>query len=289
MQIGAAGNSARHRALCALSVGLAVAALGLAAPVFAEGMLERIQRGHPKPVDLTQPGGRAEVRRRQEQIRARPEFSASREQREQAFQLFWKLNMWRSMYWLGIPVLKSPSDMWMMQQLIAEVRPDYIIESGTFLGGSALYYAHVLAGLGLTGSKVITIDIHDKTAEASRQDIWKQHVEFIHASSTDEATIARISERVKGSTVMVALDSNHAKHHVLDELRAYAALVPKGSYVVVEDTALDGIPLVPNMPGPLAAVREFLASQAGADFEPDRARESFLFTFHPEGWLQRVR
>lgn len=138
---------------------------------------------------------------------------------------------------------------------------------------------------------MITIDIVDKTAEASKHPLWKKRVEFIHASSTDPEVVSRIAKRVDGKKVMVLLDSNHAQSHVADELEAYSPLVNRGSYVVVEDTSLDGIPLVPNMvvPGPMAATSEFLESEAGAAFKPDLARESFLFTFHPSGWLRRLR
>ena len=287
---------ALHRAATAVSTALAVAALQLVLSPAAEAdqdskPLPSLSQTHPRPVDLGSRKGRDEVRNRHRHIVERQAYTSSKEEREEAFKLFWKLNMWRSMYWFGIPVLKSPSDMWMMQQLIAEVRPDYIIETGTFFGGSALYYAHMLEGLGVADAKVITIDIVDKVAEASKHPLWKKRVEFVHGSSTDPEIVARITKRVDGKKVMVLLDSNHARHHVADELRAYSPLVNRGSYIVVEDTSLDGIPLVPDMPvpGPMAATREFLESEDGAAFKPDRARESFLFTFHPTGWLIRLR
>jgi cephalosporin hydroxylase len=289
-------NVALYRAATAVVTVLAVAAFQLAISSLAEADEDAKPRIPPaqadlKPVDLSDPKDRAKVHKRLRHIVESEGYISSKEAREEIFKLFWKLRMWKNMYWFGIPVMKSPSDMWMMQQLIAEVRPDYIIEAGTALGGSALYYAHMLDGLGVDGAKVITIDIVDRVAEASEHRLWKQRVEFVHGSSTDPEIVSTIAKRVNGKRVMVLLDSNHAQSHVAAELRAYSHLVSPGSYIVVEDTSLDGIPLVENMvvPGPMAATKEFLESEAGADFKPDIARESFLFTFHPTGWLRRLR
>jgi cephalosporin hydroxylase len=175
--------------------------------------------------------------------------------------------------------------------VIAEVRPDFIIEAGTFRGGSALYFAHVLEGLGLQRAKVITIDIHKTISEASALPLWRKHVRFIHGSSTDPKLVARLAEHVRGKKVMVVLDSDHSKAHVLAELTAYAPMVSPDSYIIAEDTSLDAIPLVLGMggSGPMAAVEEFLESEAGAAFLPDAAREVLVVTFHPGGWLRRVR
>ena len=112
---------------------------------------------------------------------------------------------------------------------------------------------------------------------------------FILGSSTDPEIVSRIAKQVKGKKVIVDLDSNHTKDHVSKELKAYSPLVSLGSYMIVEDTSMDGIPLWPGLgPGPMAAVKEFLESDSSASFEPDFTREVFLMTFHPGGWLRRV-
>jgi cephalosporin hydroxylase len=177
--------------------------------------------------------------------------------------------------------------MWMMQQILAEIRPDYVIETGTMTGGSALYYAHVLQGLGLKDSKVITIDIRDTTEGAAKHPIWQEMVEFVHASSTDPAVVEMISEKVSGKRVVVTLDSLHDAYHVLEELKLYSPLVSPGSYIVAEDTILDSISIMRDWAGPGHAVIEFLATGAGADFEADIAREAFPATLHPGGWLRK--
>ena len=91
-----------------------------------------------------------------------------------------------------------------------------------------------------------------------------------------------------GKKVIVVLDSVHTRSHVAEELKCYADLVNSGSYLVVEDTNIDGVPVMPEAgPGPMAAVREFLASPQGKAFEQDVTREALVLTFNPGGWLKR--
>ena len=84
------------------------------------------------------------------------------------------------------------------------------------------------------------------------------------------------------------LDSDHSRDHVLAEMRLYADLVPVGGYLLVQDTNINGHPVHPDFgPGPMEAVEEFLATND--EFEVDRARERMMFTFHPRGYLRRVK
>lgn len=238
----------------------------------------------PQPLDMAQPASRDEVRRRYDAL-FKLRAAASQDWQDELLQFSMKVgwNLW----WLGIPVLKSPSDMWMMQQVISEVRPDYIIETGTWFGGSALYYANVLEGLGLPEARVITIDVIDRTAAASDRWLWKKRVEFVLGSSTDAAVTSKLAAQVVDKRVLVALDSLHSKSHVLDELKAYGPLVSPGSYLIAEDTSLDTLPRFKDS-GPMAAVEAFLASEGGAQFKQDFTREAFAMTFHPGGWLLKV-
>ena len=88
---------------------------------------------------------------------------------------------------------------------------------------------------------------------------------------------------------MVVLDSDHRAKHVLAELQAYSPTVSYGSYLVVEDTHMGGVPTAPAFgPGPLAAVKQFLASEAGREFVQDKAREALVMTFNPGGWLRKT-
>jgi cephalosporin hydroxylase len=118
--------------------------------------------------------------------------------------------------------------------------------------------------------------------------LWKKYVDFYHGSSTDPAIVARIAAKAQGRKVLVTLDSDHSMKRVLEELPMYAPLVSRGSYLIVEDTHLDGVPTHPEQgAGPMAAVRQFLSENAGRDFTQDLSREAMLMTFNPGGWLRR--
>lgn len=207
---------------------------------------------------------------------------------QELMRLFHDLPVWQNLWFHNVRIIKNPLDLWMMQQILYEVRPDFIVETGTWQGGSALYWAHTLHGMGLENSRVLTVDIQDLTAGASHHFLWNKYVEFLRGSSTDPAIVARIAQRVQGRKTLVTLDSDHSMQHVLRELRMYAPLVSSGSYLVVEDTHYDGIPTQPGFgPGPMAAVRRFLAEDQGRDFEQDFSREALVMTFNPGGWLRR--
>ncbi len=176
----------------------------------------------------------------------------------------------------------------MLQQIAWEVRPDFIVETGTFKGGSAIWWAHTLNGMGLENARVLTVDIQDLRQEASQNPLWKKYVTFYLGSSTDPKIVGDIAARVKNARVIVNLDSDHSRDHVLRELHMYAPMVSVGSYIAVEDTHLDGVPTHPEQgPGPLAAVRQFLAEPEGKDFEQDFTREAMVMTSYPGGWLRK--
>lgn len=194
---------------------------------------------------------------------------------------------WQNRQWLGVRALQNPNDAWVHQELIVELQPDYVIEAGTAAGGGALFWAMVLREANPRG-KVITIDIEDLSRAAREHPLWKERVEFVLGSSTDPAVVSAIAKRVRGSNVLVILDSDHRQSHVVAELKAYAPLVPVGGYVIVQDSNINGHPVYPGHgPGPMEAIDAFLA---GDDrFESDRSRESLLHTMHPKGYLKRVK
>jgi cephalosporin hydroxylase len=99
--------------------------------------------------------------------------------------------------------------------------------------------------------------------------------------------VGHVSDLVgEDDSVLVILDSDHTKDHVLAEMRAYGPLVTKGSYMIVEDTNINGHPVLPDFgPGPWEAVEEFL--QGNDQFTVDRSREKLLMTFNPMGYLRR--
>lgn len=186
--------------------------------------------------------------------------------------------------WLGVPTIQNPNDMWVTQEILTEIKPDFLIEAGTFKGGSAAIWAMILAQLN-PEARVITIDIEDRIETARQLPIFQQKVDFLLGSSTDPKIVAEIARRTKGKKVVVLLDSAHTREHVLAELRAYAPMVQKGSYLIVQDTG--GVLIQDPDPGPAQALREFLAENN--NFESDLSRERMLLTMHPNGYLKRVR
>src|SRR6266576_6535356 len=142
--------------------------------------------------------------------------------------------LWRNQ-WLGIPTQQNPNDAWIIQEIIAEVKPDYIVEAGTFKGGSAVMWATILHEINPNG-RVITIDIEDKSAEARKLDLAQKMITFMIGSSTDPTIVSGITERVKGRKTVVVLDSDHHRDHVLKEMENYSPLVNVGSYLIVQDS-----------------------------------------------------
>ena len=189
--------------------------------------------------------------------------------------------------WLGVITQQNPNDVWIHQEIIAEQKPDFIVETGTLLGGGALLWATILAQVNPEG-RVITVDIEDRVKEAKEHPLWKRSVDQIVGSSTDPKVVDEVKRRVAGKKVLVLLDSDHSMKHVLAELKLYAPLVAPGGYVIVQDGNVNGHPVVPEFgPGPYEAAEAFLA--ADDRFIADRSRERFLFTMHPKGYLKRVK
>lgn len=184
--------------------------------------------------------------------------------------------------WLGHTTLKYPTDLWAYQEIVAEVRPEVVLETGTFKGGSALFLATVLDSLG--DGRVISIDL-------SQPETLPRHprITYVEGSSVAPEVVSRVTEEIgDADRVVIILDSDHSRDHVLAELRAYARFVAPGSYVIVEDTTVNGNPVLPHHgPGPAEAVTRFLAESNA--FEPDPSREEMLLTQNPGGFLRRVR
>jgi cephalosporin hydroxylase len=194
--------------------------------------------------------------------------------------------VWEKTTWLGVHSYQTPTDNWMMQEIMTEVEPDFVIETGTRNGGTALYYASILTLLGTDG-RVITVDITPKVDEAEKRKIFRDRVQVVTGDSVAPAVVDPIRKQVEGKKVLVTLDSLHTKEHVLKEMERYGPMVSVGSYLVVQDTISNGHPALPDFgPGPQEAVDEFLKTHK--EFEIDHSRERFLLTFYPNGFLKKV-
>lgn len=192
-----------------------------------------------------------------------------------------RASTWRNTRFLGHDVLKCPLDLWLYQEILHELRPAVIVETGTAFGGSALYLASICDVL--DRGRVVTIDVEDRPKRPVHP-----RITYLRGSSVDRDVVARVRREVGDeSPVLVLLDSDHRRDHVLAELEAYAPLVTRGSYVIVEDTNLNGHPVEPDYgPGPMEAARAFLAGHA--EFAHDAAMDKFLLTFNPRGYLKRI-
>jgi len=198
-----------------------------------------------------------------------------------AHDVFYESDAWTQATWLGTQALKNPLDLWVYQEIVVETRPELIVETGTYRGGSAHYLASICDLLG--SGEVVSIDIEPEC------DDYPKHPRITYLagrSSTDAGLLTEVRARADGRRTLVILDSDHSQAHVEAELEAYAPLVPLGCYLIAEDSNIGQI-RKDLMPGPLQAVETFLAQTD--EFEIDREREKFLITFNPSGYLRRVR
>lgn len=187
-----------------------------------------------------------------------------------AFQTLYYNIVPRTQTWCGVPLQKCPADLWVYQEIILETQPDYIIETGTWCGGSALFIAGVcdLANKG----EILTIDLNAYPDLPAHP-----RIQYFKGSSTDDQIVSSVRKIVGNKKAMVILDSDHSEKHVARELETYSPRVAQGCYLIVEDT---------NTAGPRTAVERFLAKRD--DFIQDPMREKFLLTFNPGGYLRKA-
>jgi cephalosporin hydroxylase len=198
--------------------------------------------------------------------------------------------------WMGRPIIQYPQDMIAMQELIWNLQPDLIIETGIAHGGSLIYYASIMELIGKGEVLGIDIDIRAHNRAEIEKHPMAKRIKMIQGSAIDPEIVAQAGEYAKGKqTVLVALDSNHTHEHVLHELNMYAPFVTKGSYMVCFDTIVEFLPdnYVANRPwgpgdNPLTAVHEFL--KGNDQFEIDKQIDNkLLISVAPQGYLKRVK
>lgn len=201
---------------------------------------------------------------------------------EQFHEQYYDSGVWRNTFWLGVETLKCPLDLWIYQEILFETRPRFIVECGTAAGGSALFLASVCDLLG--GGEVITIDIEERADRPSHQ-----RITYLRGSSVSVEIVQEVKGIIRDAQpVIVILDSDHGEEHVLNELRLYSEVVTEGSYLIVEDTNVNGHPVFQlHGPGPMEAVEKFLRETDR--FVADREREKFFITFNPKGYLKKLK
>lgn len=201
--------------------------------------------------------------------------------------------------WLGVPIIQLPADIIATQEVVWATRPDVVIETGVARGGSVLFMASLMELLG--GGKVIGVDIDIR---AHNRDSIESHplsrrVVLIEGPSTDDGTLKKVRAAIpEGARVMVILDSDHSRDHVLAELRAYAPLITEGCYLVVADTLLGHIgeerathnrsKVWFKGDDPLTALETYLTETDR--FEPDPViNGKLIFSSSPGGYVRCVK
>lgn len=198
--------------------------------------------------------------------------------------------------WMGEPILNMPQDMFAIQEIIYQTKPDFIIEVGTAWGGGLLFYSSLLEIIG--GKKVIGIDIfipEDLKERISKHQKLANRIKWVLGSSIDEHTIRKVKDIIGNSKrTLVILDSYHSHAHVLKELFLFQEFVGKGHYLICGDTIVEYIPEQKHRKrewghgnNPKTALDEFLATNRR--FVADKNIENkLLLTCNPGGFLRAI-
>lgn len=188
---------------------------------------------------------------------------------------------WPFTHFLGVGLMKAPNDLWAYQALMTGFRPRTVIETGTYQGGSALWFAYLQDMLGIDDGRVFTIDLDD------HRDKRAQHprVVFLGGDSTDPALAHAVISEVK-YPLLVVLDADHACEHVRKELELYAPACRVNDWIVTEDTNVQWLGPDGDR-GAAGGVEDYLHAHPG-EFRQDILLERWLLTMAPGGWLERV-
>lgn len=200
---------------------------------------------------------------------------------------FYDTQVWDRTTWAGVKALKSPLDLWNYQEILFARQPTLLVEFGTRFGGGTLYFASVLRQLG-GRRRLLTVDVDRDTIDPSVA--ADPLVEIMTASSTAPEVAARI-EALRAEfpgPAFAILDSDHRRDHVLAELLLLRPLLRPGDYVVVEDSNINGHPVLPGFgPGPFEAIEDYRARYPDDYLRDEPTERKFGFTFAPGGFLIR--
>src|SRR5262245_7808649 len=228
---------------------------------------------------------------------------------KEAFELvseLWLKTSWNQKYsytftWLGRPIIQHPEDLLRLQEVIFTLRPNVIVETGVAHGGSLIFCASLFKAMGKGRAIGIDIELRPHNRKAIESHELASYVSLIEGDSASSDVVARVQELVRpGDKVMVILDSNHTKAHVLKELEAYAPWGRRGSHIVATGGIMGLVHDTPrgkpewNSDNPTQAAREFAARHPEFVLEEPKWRfnESGLdrtITAWPHGWLKRIK
>ena len=213
----------------------------------------------------------------------------------------WDTKYVYSFSWLGRPIIQLPEDLIRLQEVIYRIKPDVIVETGIAHGGSLIFHASLCRAIGKGRVIGIDIDIRPHNRESILQHELSGYITMIEGSAIDPDVVEQVRAQVRpGETVLVILDSNHTKDHVLGELAAYAPLVSPGSYIVACDGIMAQVKGAPRTAddwdwnNPTEAAKEFAAThdafvieEPEFPFNEGAVRERV--TYWPSAFLKRIR
>jgi cephalosporin hydroxylase len=207
-----------------------------------------------------------------------------------------KANYIKRFTWAGVPIIQMPTDLMIIQEIMWQIKPDVVIETGIAWGGSLLFSANILAGIGHGRVIGIDVDVRQHTLDAIAVSPLRNWITVLESDSTSSHLIKTLHYSCRNKTVLILLDSCHSHAHVLQELRLYSPLVSIDSFIIVNDTAIEfygHLDKNQDRPwgkgnNPYSAVMEFMKNND--EFIIDREVESrALITSAPSGWLRRIK
>ncbi|PNH07246.1 Rhamnosyl O-methyltransferase [Tetrabaena socialis] len=212
--------------------------------------------------------------------------------------LFEQRHLFSAGSWLGVQLQQDPQDLVVIQQLIWDIKPKVIFDIGTNVGGSAIFFAHLMSQYAKPGEAIIVSverplsptrqakALCPKCTSVAENPLWGQYVQFVQQTSEHPDSVAALEAAIQkfGGPVVVSVDGWHEYPEVFAECKLFHKYVTNGSYMIVQDTKLDRLF---NKPGPRKAAHDFL--DGNSNFVIDKSKEIFLYTQHSDGYLLRVR
>lgn len=213
----------------------------------------------------------------------------------------WDAKYMYTFTWLGRPVIQLPDDLIRVQEMVHALQPDLIVETGVAHGGSLVFYASLCRLNGRGRVIGVDVDIRPPARDAMSSHPLAPYIALVEGDSADPATVERVRAQVRpGERVMVVLDSNHSRRHVLAELEAYCGIVSVGSYLVATDGYMAHLAASPRArpewawDNPAAAVQEFLTRHPEFRLDPppwpfnESNGLTANVTYWADGWLKRT-
>lgn len=208
-----------------------------------------------------------------------------------------------SFSWLGRPIIQLPEDIVRLQEVIYKLKPSVIIETGVAHGGGLVFYANIMSSY--CNPKIIGVDIEIRkhNLKEIKKHKYSKYISLIEGSSIDPQIINKIDKIIsKKDKVLVILDSNHTKNHVLNELKLYSKYVSKGSFIIACDGIMKYLKNAPRTKkdwpqnNPVNAVKEFLKLNKKFKhddpeflFNESHLKEKNKITYWPMAYLKRLK